>query len=465
MATRYNEAGYFYDEQFRRYLLQFMRLFGGLLIKTGKGKDDIEKFIKVPCRYADMQRMVGHILRNNSENVVNSCPFITSHILTLQPDRTRTLDPFYTDQKHVTERKFDQETGKYTNEIGNMYTVERLMPTPYTLTMQVDIWTSNTDQKLQLMEQILVLFNPAIELQANTNILDWTSLTVVELTDISWSARGVPQGIDSQIDVGSLTFTMPVWVSPPVKITQQKLIHQVTTRTQDIDLNYDPEAFDFFGDATYLNRQIVTPEDTSIKVVSGTPPQIQLLTHAGINEDSTGAAFDWAKYLLPYGGITNNVTQVRLRLQSDPELQTDPNDIVGTIATTGVTNVVDFTVDTDTLPGTDLTVNAVINPHNNYPGDGTLPAAAVNQRYLILDDIGGPDAADVTNAWANLQASKNDLIQYNGGAWVVHFDSSGSSGPTYIQNNFTGEQFKWDGIEWANSYQGRYYPGFWKIVN
>jgi len=107
MATRYNEAGYFYDEQFRRYLLQFMRLFGGLLIKTGKGKDDIEKFIKVPCRYADMQRMVGHILRNNSENVVNSCPFITSHILTLQPDRTRTLDPFYTDQKHVTERKFD----------------------------------------------------------------------------------------------------------------------------------------------------------------------------------------------------------------------------------------------------------------------------------------------------------------------------------------------------------------------
>jgi hypothetical protein len=339
------------------------------------------------------------------------------------------------------------------------------MPTPYTMTMQVDIWTSNTDQKLQLMEQILVLFNPAIELQANTNILDWTSLTVVELTDISWSARGVPQGIDSQIDVGSLTFTMPIWVSPPVKITQQKLIHQVTARTQELDPNYDPEAFDFFGDATYLNRQIITPEDTSIKVVSGSPPQIQLLNHAGVNDDSKGGTFNWAKYLLPYGGLTNGATQVRLRLNTDPELQINPNDIVGTITTTGTTNVVDFTVDTDTLPGTDLTVNAVINPHNNYPGDGTLPAAAVNQRYLILDDIGGPDAADVTNAWANLQASKNDLIQYNGSVWVVHFDSSESAGPTYIQNNFTNEQFKWDGTEWANSYQGRYYPGFWRIVN
>lgn len=465
MASRYNEAGYFYDEQFRRYILQFMRLFGGLLIKTGKGKDGIEKFLKVPCRYADMQRMVGHVLRNNSENVVNSCPFITSHILTLQPDRTRTLDPFYTDKKHVTERKFDQETGKYTDEIGNMYTVERLMPTPYTLTMQVDMWTSNTDQKLQLMEQILVLFNPAIELQANTNILDWTSLTVVELTDISWSARGVPQGIDSQIDVGSLTFTMPIWVSPPVKITQQKLIHQIAARTQNMDPNFNPEAFDFFGDAQYLNRQIITPNDTSIKVVSGSLPQIQLLSHAGINEDSEGKPFDWATYLLPYGGLTDGVTQIRLRLNADPEDQTNPNDIVGTITTTGSKNVVDFTVDVDTLPGTDLTVNAVIDPHVSYPGDGTLPAAAVNQRYLILDDIGASGAANVTNAWNNLVAGKNDLIQYNGSAWVVQFDSSESDGPTYIQNNFTGEQFKWDGTQWANSYQGRYYPGFWRIVN
>ena len=114
MASRYREAGYFYDEQFRRYILQFMRLFGGLLVKTGKGKDGVEKFIKVPCRYADMQRMVGHILKNNSENVVNSCPFITSHILTLQPDRSRTLDPLYVDKQQIAEREFNPETGKYT---------------------------------------------------------------------------------------------------------------------------------------------------------------------------------------------------------------------------------------------------------------------------------------------------------------------------------------------------------------
>jgi hypothetical protein len=459
MASRYKEAGYFYDEQFRRYILQFMRLFGGLLVKTGKGKDGSEKFIKVPCRYADMQRMVGHILKNNSENVINSCPFITSHILTLQPDRSRTLDPLYVDKQQITERAFDEETRQYTEKVGNRYSVERLMPTPYTLTMQVDVWTSNADQKLQLMEQILVLFNPSIELQASTNILDWTSLVVVELTDISWSSRGVPQGVDTQIDIGSMTFTMPVWISPPAKVYQQRVIQQITDRLNNYPDDWDPDAYDFFSGQTYLTRDIITPLNASISVTNG---QIQLLNYAGINQDDDGNAMDWARYLDQYGGLKDNVTQIRLRLNTDPELQTNPNDIVGTIAATNVGNVVDYTVDTDTLPGTAFTVNAIIYPHKSYPNDGTLPISTTGQKYLILDDIGA--TGQTTTAWGNLVANKNDIIQYNGSSWVVFFDSSATEDITYIQNNFTGDQFKWNGTQWMDSYQGRYYPGFWRIV-
>ena len=52
--------------------------------------------------------------------------------------------------------------------------------------------TSNTDQKLQLLEQILVLFNPALEIQQNDNPVDWTTITTVELTDIQWTSRSIP---------------------------------------------------------------------------------------------------------------------------------------------------------------------------------------------------------------------------------------------------------------------------------
>jgi hypothetical protein len=39
--------------------------------------------------------------------------------------------------------------------------------------MQVDIWSTNEEMKLQILEQILVLFNPAIDFQKNENPFDW----------------------------------------------------------------------------------------------------------------------------------------------------------------------------------------------------------------------------------------------------------------------------------------------------
>ena len=79
-----------------------------------------------------------------------------------------------------------------------------MMPVPYTLQMSVDVWTSNTNQKLQLMEQILVLFNPALEIQSTDNYLDWTSLSYIELQNVQFSSRSVPQGVDEQIDIATL---------------------------------------------------------------------------------------------------------------------------------------------------------------------------------------------------------------------------------------------------------------------
>ena len=78
------------------------------------------------------------------------------------------------------------------------------MPVPYNLTIQMDLWSNNTDTKLQVLEQIFILFNPSIQLQSNSNPLDWTSVFEVELTDIAWSNRSVPVGTDDSIDISTL---------------------------------------------------------------------------------------------------------------------------------------------------------------------------------------------------------------------------------------------------------------------
>jgi hypothetical protein len=59
------------------------------------------------------------------------------------------------------------------------------------------------------------LFNPSLQLQQNTNIIDWTNIFELELIDIIWSSRSLPQGVDETIDICTLNFAVPIWLSPP----------------------------------------------------------------------------------------------------------------------------------------------------------------------------------------------------------------------------------------------------------
>ncbi len=92
------------------------------------------------------------------------------------------------------------------------------MPSPYKLSISADIWSTNTEQKLQILEQILMLFNPSIEIQTNDNFIDWTSLSVVELENINYSSRSIGSSSETEIDVATLGFTTPIWISPPLKV-------------------------------------------------------------------------------------------------------------------------------------------------------------------------------------------------------------------------------------------------------
>ena len=152
---------YFYDGQIRRYVTQFMRVFIGFKYKTGDGT-----LRHVPVMYGDMTRQVASIIKDNSENKMSTVPRIACYISGLEMDTTRLADASFVSKLHIKERAWDETNGEvnYKNYQGAGYTVERLMPTPFKLSMKADIWTSNTDQKLQLMEQILVLFNPSLEI-------------------------------------------------------------------------------------------------------------------------------------------------------------------------------------------------------------------------------------------------------------------------------------------------------------
>lgn len=463
---------FFYDEQIRRFLLQFIRAFSNFQVEYGKDRAGNTTLVTVPVRYGDATRQVSSILRGNSENAVIPTPMMSAYVTALDYSRDRVQDPTFVDKKHIRMRKYDTNTGQYTTEQGNAFTVERLMPVPYDLSMNLDIWTSNTTQKLQLLEQILVLFNPSLEIQSTDNYLDWGSLSYINLENTNWSNRTVPVGVDETIDIATLSFKMPIWLSPPSKVKKLGVVTKIVASVYDETGSIDDGIID--SNILTGTRMYFTPMNAGILVLGN---QIQILDRnetvtnkvdgSILNDppekiDSNYFNTNWRSLINMYGELQAGVSQIRL--------ETPVGEVVGTVAYhPGDDNILLFTVDEDTIPTNDLSsVDKIINPLKVGPSAG-LPANAIGQRYLILNSLDSNNSTDAADAWKDASgnefiAGANDIIEYDGVRWNVAFDSSADSSVHYVTNTTTGIQYRWTGSTWVKSWEGEYQAGTWSIV-
>jgi len=253
---------FFYDGQIRRYITQIVRAFSNFSYRDGEG--DIKV---VPVLYGDITRQVASIIRENSDNKLPSAPRMGVYITSLQMDRARLSDSSYISKINLREKEFDAGTNSYTASQAKGYTVERLHPTPYTLSVNVDVWSTSTDQKLQILEQIFMLFNPDLEFQTSDNYVDWTSLSVLYLEDINFSSRTVPVGTQDDIDVATLGFTAPIYISPPSKVKKLGIITDIITSVYNQDAGtislegFNPSTT---GDTGVANGVTVLPDGTIV---------------------------------------------------------------------------------------------------------------------------------------------------------------------------------------------------------
>ena len=440
---------FFYDEQIKRYLLQIIRVFSHFQVR--EYSNGVAQYNRVPVQYGDSSRMVSSILRNNSENVVASAPLIAVSIDSLKIARNRMQDPTNVDTQQVAERAWNPDTNSYSSEQGSLYTTKRYMPIPYELTFKVDVWTTNTDTKLQLLEQIMILFNPGLQLQSDSNPLNWVNVFEMEMTDINWTSRNIPQGVDEALDISSMTFTTGIWISPPAKVKRQTIIQRIIAdihSTESIaDLGYSDEYADFFGSIEDTAEVVVTPNDYKLQISGSSAVLI----------DNNGTGQSWP-LLIEMQGSLSATSLLKLNITNDTDDETSA--IVGSVtANPGDDTMLIFNLDTDTLPTDTLTdVDMIIDPRASYPGSG-VPAAALNQRYLITESI---TAAGYPN-WA-VDATANDIIQYNGTAWVVAFNSATTTTVEYVTNTTSGSQYKFVDGAWISSWEGVYNGGYWRLV-
>ncbi len=454
-------AQFFYDSQVRRFLIQFAKIFSSWSVTKGKDPAGNNILVRVPIMYGDSSRQASTIIAKNSASNLPSAPLISYYITGLEYDQRRTQDPTFVDRINVRQRAYNSETQSYEQIQGQAFTIERLMPVPWTLRITVDFWTTNYNQKLELIEQLGTLFNPSLEIQSTDNFIDWTSLSVVYQDGLTFSSRVIPQGTTNPIDVMTWKFYMPIWITTASKLKKMGVIEKIIasifqgTALQDIQDE----------DLLLGTRQKITPYGYKLLLVGNS---LQLLpADAAFDPPNTtltdppapNTSLYWSSLLNVYGTLRPGISQIWLQ---NPYMDTE---IVGTIVPDPLDDrFLIYNIDAETLPQNTLDpVDSVVNPLLTGPNAG-LPAAINGTRYIIVEDIGSDTTTTV--AWGNLVAYSNDIIEYDSvaGEWFVSFAANETTNVEYVTNLTTAIQYRFIDDTWMKSVDGFYAAGDYSIV-
>ena len=457
---------FYYSGQIRRYLNQFIRILSHFQVEFGQDSQGNVTLQQVPVYYGDSSRQAAAIISGNSENVTPTVPAMACYISALDYDRSRLQEPSFVSALQIKERSYDDVTNTWGSNQGNAFTVERLMPAPYKLTLKVDIWTSNTEQKLQLQEQILPLFNPALEIQSTDNYIDWSSLTSIFLVSTNWSSRTIPVGANQENDVTTITFELPIWLNLPAKVKKLGVIQQIVGSIWDANGDLI-EGIAGLPNATLLSQRVLSPMNYGVVYYGNT---LELYQQDAIIVDTVDGTIleginlnSWKVLVDTYGTtLQNGTSEVRLE-------QPNGTVVVGTVSYHPTnSSLLIFNPYPSSLPTNSLLpITAIVDPY-------TMPASSfinpiIGTRYLILNNIGS--SINITNgtsaiAWGNLIAKENDIIEFDGVNWIRSFEATSATTVQYVTNLKSGLQFKWlpESQNWSKAIEGQYLAGQWAIV-
>ena len=166
----------FYHETVRNIVVAFGTLFNDLHIVKKNSSGRVTQSMKVPLAYGPKQKWLGRLDQdaNLDSKVAITLPRLGFEIQNLQYDPTRKLN-------RVQKFKKVKSSSSDSSKLDTQY-----MPVPYNLNIQLYAMAKQSDDALQIVEQVLPFFQP-----------DYT-LTINDMADMG-VARDIPivlNGID-----------------------------------------------------------------------------------------------------------------------------------------------------------------------------------------------------------------------------------------------------------------------------
>ena len=186
---------YFYHEIIRKTIISFGTLFNDISIRHTKSDGSILDETKVGLSYGPMQKFLTKIQEQDqlTKPIAITLPRMSFEMTTIQYDSTR--------KTGVTQTfKANDTTDNKTKKV--------FMPVPYNIGFELNIFSKLNDDALQIVEQILPIFQPSFNLTVDlvSSIGEKRDIPIV-LDDYGLFPE-VKRAVDEYIEGGGLEWVI-----------------------------------------------------------------------------------------------------------------------------------------------------------------------------------------------------------------------------------------------------------------
>ena len=262
---------YYYHEIIRKTIISFGTLFNTIDIRHKKQDGSAYSTMRVPIAYGPREKFLARLEQKPDlrSRVAITLPRLAFELTSIQYDNERKVSTM--------------QTFKATNNSGTKVARKVYMPVPYNLGFRLDVMTQYNEDSLQIVEQILPVFQPSFNL-------------TIDLVDSIGEKRDIPMVLESvdfednydsgyeekRIITHTLQFNAKTYLFGNVPESGSGLIKKVVidkytdyenTKTASRQLRYvaEPRALqDYNNDATTTLVADITSTKTQFAVADAT---------------------------------------------------------------------------------------------------------------------------------------------------------------------------------------------------
>jgi hypothetical protein len=216
----------FYHETMRKVVVAFGTMFNNINIVRTNSSGVTVQSMKVPLAYGPKQKFLTRLREDPTltKKVALTLPRIGFEIAGITYDQSRKLNSI-------------QKLKKTNSSTDGKSLSAQYMPVPYNMDFEMVIMAKNSDDALQIVEQILPFFQPDYTITLNDNTAMGTTRDVpIILNSVTYADEYDGSFEDRRVLTYTLSFTSKFYLYGPV--TDQKVIKRVQVdQYTDVQVN------------------------------------------------------------------------------------------------------------------------------------------------------------------------------------------------------------------------------------